>query len=196
MGGAAEEARRREGNEGKAGQKGKRTRNASPARRLTPETERRTRRQGPKGSGSSGWTVVGALIRYKKGQQREKRIRDENETVMQRVKGLYESMVRAMKRVLMEEVAMRAIREYHGLQEGVWEVEKEAGTEGVKEQEASLAQRIRLALGQAHEAQQEEGRVNAHGGGTRSTLRQGDTTGSEEEGTSEGVRRSGGPAST
>ena len=36
-----------------------------------------------------------------------------------RVKGLYEGMVRAMKRVLMEEVAMRAIREYHGIKEGV-----------------------------------------------------------------------------
>ena len=48
-----------------------------------------------------------------------------------------------------------SIREYHGLQEGVWEVEKEAGIEGVEGQETSLAQRIRLALGQAHEAQQE-----------------------------------------
>merc|ERR1711965_951858 len=34
-------------------------------------------------------------------------------------------------------------------------VEKKAGTEGVEGQETSLAQRIRLALGQAHEAQQE-----------------------------------------
>ena len=70
------------------------------------------------------------------------------------MKGLYEGMVRAMKRVLMEEVALRAIREYHGLQEGVWEVEKKAEIEGVEGQETSLAQRIRMALGQAHEAQQ------------------------------------------
>ena len=111
-------------------------------------------RQGPKGSEGRGWTVVGALIRYKKGQQREARIREENETVRERVKGLYEGMVRAMKRVLMEEVAMRAIREYHGLQEGMWGVEKKAEIERVEEQETSLAQQIRRALGQAHEAQQ------------------------------------------
>ena len=58
------------------------------------------------------------MYTYKKGQQREKCIREENEAVTKHVKGLYEGMVRAMKRVLMEEVAMRAIREYHGLQEG------------------------------------------------------------------------------
>ena len=39
----------------------------------------------------------------------------------------------------------------------------------------------------------EEGRVNAHRGGTRSTPRQGETAGSEEEGANGGVRRSGGP---
>ena len=39
----------------------------------------------------------------------------------------------------------------------------------------------------------EEGRVNAHRGGTRSTPRQGETAGSEEEGANRGVWRSGGP---
>ena len=50
---------------------------------------------------------------------------------------------------------MRAIREYHGLQGGVCEVEEEAETEGAEEQETTLAQQIRHALGQAHDAQRE-----------------------------------------
>ena len=95
-------------------------------RRLTPQTEERSGRKKGKRQGGEGWTVAGALIRYKKGELRERR-NEETTEAMKQARELQESMIRALRRTLLEAVAEQAVREYHGLtEEG--EGEEGAGT--------------------------------------------------------------------